>query len=352
VGAALVPGTISQDQLICRGASPAALTSLTSASGGSGTYSYQWQSSTDNANFTDVAGATSAGYTPGAITVTTYFRRKASDAVGSQFSNTVSITFSNVSTPVITAAGATTFCAGGSVALTSSAAASYAWYLNGEAIVGATNQTYTAAAPGNYTVITANTDNCKSNESAVRAIVVNQQPAAPTISGDSVVIGGYPYTYTATGSTAATSYAWTLPSGWSGNSTASSISATTQATGGTISVVSIANGCASPAATYKVRVRYDKVTIPDVITPNNDGFNDKWKIMRPATMKVSVAIFNRWGQQVYKNTDYQNDWDGRGNGGFLGNQLPNGTYFYLVELTGAGFTRKEVMKGSITLKRD
>jgi gliding motility-associated-like protein len=265
----------------------------------------------------------------------------------------VTITFSNESTPVITAAGATTFCTGGSVALTSSAAASYAWYLNNEAIVGAINQTYIATTPGNYTVITANANNCKSNESVAKLVVVNVPPTTPlAITGDSVVIAGYPYTYTATGSPSATSYTWTLPSGWSGASTTTSINATPNSNSGTISVVAVANGCSSPAATYKVRVRYDRVTIPDVITPNNDGFNDKWKIMRPTSMKVSVAIFNRWGQQVYKNTDYQNNWDGSGNGGFLGNLLPNGTYFYVVELSGAGNTNKEVMKGSITLKRD
>jgi gliding motility-associated-like protein len=94
------------------------------------------------------------------------------------------------------------------------------------------------------------------------------------------------------------------------------------------------------------------IKISDVITPNNDGFNDKWIILRPSNVKVGVTIFNRWGQVVYKTADYKNDWFGTGTNGVLGNQLPQGTYYYLVELAGGVFTNKEVRKGYLTIKRD
>ena len=94
------------------------------------------------------------------------------------------------------------------------------------------------------------------------------------------------------------------------------------------------------------------IKISDVITPNNDGFNDKWIILRPTNVKVGVTVFNRWGQVVYKTADYKNDWYGTGTNGALGNLLPQGTYYYLVELTGGVFTNKEVRKGYLTIKRD
>ncbi|MCF8215171.1 MAG: gliding motility-associated C-terminal domain-containing protein, partial [Chitinophagaceae bacterium] len=94
------------------------------------------------------------------------------------------------------------------------------------------------------------------------------------------------------------------------------------------------------------------IKISDVITPNNDGFNDKWIILRPSNVKVGVTIFNRWGQVVYKTADYKNDWYGTGTNGALGNLLPQGTYYYLVELTGGVFTNKDVRKGYLTIKRD
>ncbi len=71
-----VPGVIAANQTICYNAIPAAFTSTTAASGGSGTYTYQWQSSTDSTAWTDIAAATAATYTSTALTTTTWFRRK------------------------------------------------------------------------------------------------------------------------------------------------------------------------------------------------------------------------------------------------------------------------------------
>ncbi len=71
----LTAGTVGSGQTICYNTAPAALTQLTAPTGGSGTYSYQWQSSPNNTVWTDISGATSSGYSPGALTAETYFRR-------------------------------------------------------------------------------------------------------------------------------------------------------------------------------------------------------------------------------------------------------------------------------------
>jgi len=94
-------GTIAEDQSICSGMQPAALTSLTmpenyvgtleykwqysvtsastaignttAASGGDGTITYSWRSSSDS--YTNaISGATDATYTPGTLTTTTSYR--------------------------------------------------------------------------------------------------------------------------------------------------------------------------------------------------------------------------------------------------------------------------------------
>jgi hypothetical protein len=49
--------------------------SVSSPSGGDGSYTYQWQVSTDKINWSDTPGATSSTYTPGALSATTYYRR-------------------------------------------------------------------------------------------------------------------------------------------------------------------------------------------------------------------------------------------------------------------------------------
>ncbi|MFM1929730.1 MAG: hypothetical protein RL387_1058 [Bacteroidota bacterium] len=65
-------------------------------------------------------------------------------------------------------------------------------------------------------------------------------------------------------------------------------------------------------------------------SPNYDGLNDKWIIVRPFGTRVSVQVFNRWGNIVYQNTDYKNDWNGMGTSNFMGQDVPDGTYFYIV----------------------
>src|SRR5258705_477818 len=82
--------------------------------------------------------------------------------------------------PTITPGGPTTFCAGGSVTLTSSSASGNQWYLNGNPIGGATNNTYSATATGNYTVIVTALG-CSSAASAATSVTVNPTPATPTI---------------------------------------------------------------------------------------------------------------------------------------------------------------------------
>jgi uncharacterized protein GlcG (DUF336 family) len=71
----LTPGTIGTAQTICYNTTPAGLTQLTAPTGGSGTYIYQWQSSSNNTNWTDISGATLPGYSPSALSANTYFRR-------------------------------------------------------------------------------------------------------------------------------------------------------------------------------------------------------------------------------------------------------------------------------------
>jgi len=75
----LLPGIIGTSQSITSNSIPNPLTNVTSASvNNGGTIVYQWQKSTNNSTWTDIAGATSSVYSPGTITSKTFFRRKVS----------------------------------------------------------------------------------------------------------------------------------------------------------------------------------------------------------------------------------------------------------------------------------
>lgn len=64
VYAPLTAPVIGSSQTACIFSTPAALSITTQPSGGSGVYTYQWQSSTDNVTFTNIAGATNNTYQP------------------------------------------------------------------------------------------------------------------------------------------------------------------------------------------------------------------------------------------------------------------------------------------------
>ncbi|GAB3844530.1 hypothetical protein GCM10028822_01910 [Hymenobacter terrigena] len=64
----------------------------------------------------------------------------------------------------------------------------------------------------------------------------------------------------------------------------------------------------------------------NVITPNRDGLNDVLIIDNISLYPGNTfTIFNRWGREVYKTTNYQNNWGGD-------DSTPAGNYFYILTL--------------------
>ena len=69
-------------------------------------------------------------------------------------------------------------------------------------------------------------------------------------------------------------------------------------------------------------------SIPKGISPNGDGMNDEFDL---SSLKVrQLAIFNRYGQEVYSKSNYTKEWYGQGSNG---NELPTGTYYYKIDRT-------------------
>jgi gliding motility-associated-like protein/uncharacterized repeat protein (TIGR01451 family) len=84
--------------------------------------------------------------------------------------------------------------------------------------------------------------------------------------------------------------------------------------------------------------------IPNVITPNGDGKNDKFEIQGLGKYASnSIVIFNRFGDHVFERANYGNDWDAPG-------QVA-GTYFYVLRVTDAGGVSTE-FKGWIQIIKD
>ncbi|TRW26781.1 T9SS type B sorting domain-containing protein [Flavobacterium zepuense] len=86
------------------------------------------------------------------------------------------------------------------------------------------------------------------------------------------------------------------------------------------------DGCEAFA---EIELQTGACDIPKGISPNRDGFNDTFDLSYFDVQKLSV--FNRYGQEVYTRNNYTNQWYGQQENG---KELPTGTYYYVVELSG------------------
>ncbi|MFP5436150.1 MAG: gliding motility-associated C-terminal domain-containing protein, partial [Bacteroidia bacterium] len=90
--------------------------------------------------------------------------------------------------------------------------------------------------------------------------------------------------------------------------------------------VTTPGGCTD---TYTFNVISVVCDIPKGISPNNDTMNDKFDL---AGMDVTkITIVNRYGVEVYHRRNYRDEWHGQTDNG---QELPTGTYFYMLEMAG------------------
>ncbi|RVU24229.1 hypothetical protein EOJ36_09930 [Sandaracinomonas limnophila] len=75
------------------------------------------------------------------------------------------------------------------------------------------------------------------------------------------------------------------------------------------------------------------------ISPNGDGKNDKLIIPGVLSYNNRLTVFNRWGNVVYEQDNYKNNWGGETNNGYRPLEgdglLPDGTYYYVIDFLGA-----------------
>jgi gliding motility-associated-like protein len=169
---------------------------------------------------------------------------------------------------------------------------------------------------------------------------INAGPDQVAVNGDVVYLQGI-------GINNPTSLTWSpAASISSGVNQYLAITKPTVTTNYTLTVVD-ANGCSASDQALVTVYPYCVKTM-DAFTPNGDGQNDKWLVTLNGgcTQNVAVAVFNRYGTEVYRNENYTNNWDGT----YKGKQIPDGTYYYVNTyklVTGSTV----VLKGDVTILR-
>ena len=215
-------------------------------------------------------------------------------------------------------------CSGDTVLLMGSGGETYSWKPATD-ILNPTDS-ITLAFPKDTTVYTLYATNgiCTDTQS-IRIVVwtkptANIAPVAPMHEGHSVMLNG-----TATGSDI--SYYWN-PRQYIENM--NSLTPTIYPSVNTTYYLTVLSSHDCGTATDSVFVRvYSNLHIPNAFSPNGDGHNDYWTIGNLSKYpNAEVRVFDRGGNMVLNVAKNFTKWDGNING----NPVPDGTYYYLIDL--------------------
>jgi gliding motility-associated-like protein len=99
--------------------------------------------------------------------------------------------------------------------------------------------------------------------------------------------------------------------------------------------------------TDEIIIEIFEVDVPNVITPNGDGSNDRFEPISgfSGINNHSMMVFNRWGEKVWESSDFVSGWDGKQNGRLVS----EGTYFWVLEVYYGPDNVKRIYKGSLTV---
>ncbi|MCE2846925.1 MAG: gliding motility-associated C-terminal domain-containing protein [Sphingobacteriales bacterium] len=303
-------------------------TTSASANGGTSPYVFAWSNGSSSAGL--------SGLQPGTFTVTV------TDANGC--SSQQSLVVDDNSILDITTIGDTVICVGESVEISADPVpnATYQWLYNGSPLQGATTYTFTTLVGGIYQLQA--TTSCGTYTSNPIEVVLSTLSAV-TVSSNVVICSDETTQLQASGGLL---YTWS-PGLSLSDSTISDPVAAPRVTTDYVVTVTDELGCTA-TGTVTVTIECDPIEVPNGFSPNNDGKNDTFVIDGIDRFPGNALyIYNRWGNLVYKEKDYANQWDGRSNvdGTILGQELPNGTYFYILDLN----TGDKPLNGFVMIRR-
>jgi gliding motility-associated-like protein len=367
---------------------------------------YQWQMSTDSTNYSDIPGATTDSYTTDPLTQTTFYRVKlAEDAIN--LNNEQCVNFSNVFELQVAVVNAPTAIQNSyvscdnevvTIAVSGVAGIEVDWYdvTSGGAPLARNTNTFATAQSGLYYAQGRSmAGDCLSSSRILIEVIAASKPIIPleqalicTGSTLELMVDFFPATYE-----------------WNTGETGQSIEIATVGTYECL--VTTPQGCSTTAfyevtaievpiiedlmvtgelldiktttgnvlfeysldglsyqnspvfnvgnlleATVFVRNRngcevvtqsFFRIDIALFFTPNDDGFNDEWRIKGLANFPgASLEIFDRYGKLIKQiNNPEVTGWDGR----FNGAELPSSDYWYKL------FYNEQIVTGHFTLKR-
>ncbi len=96
-----------------------------------------------------------------------------------------------------------------------------------------------------------------------------------------------------------------------------------------VELISYGSGGCNDTAVLALTVQQPDTLVPNVFTPNGDGFNDFFDVVvKFPTEYYELSIFDRWGRRLFVSNSPEVKWNGTLNG----SDVPDGVYYYLIEM--------------------
>lgn len=219
----------------------------------------------------------------------------------------------------------TTICSGETLQLSAgNPCAIYLWNTN------AITQTINVTNPGDYWV-TVNNTNCTGSDTINVNIV-----AKPIISlGNDTIMCPGDLLVLSPGS----GFNYYL---WSNGFNTSSINVSNPGN----YYVTVGNGACFVSDEIYIEECGSEIWVPNVFTPNGDGINETFYPVYFNIDKITLLIFNRWGNQLYEGSGIAAVWDGK----YYGEFCPPGVYYYVIDYEKKGKIKGPQKKhGSVSL---
>lgn len=200
----------------------------------------------------------------------------AGDATGVDATISVTAPVCTPPTPSVTPSGPTTFCAGGSVTLSTSGSGSFQWFLDGVPINAATGTSLVASSSGSYTVTETTAPSCSGTSSPV-VVTVTPGPDTTITAPSSVPANSGGHNATVTAGSSSAGYSWSVTGGTITSATnVASITFTAGASGNmTLSATVTDNGCTATGTTTVTIVPCtppnSTITAPSSVAANSSG---------------------------------------------------------------------------------
>lgn len=207
---------------------------------------------------------------------------------------------------------------------------SFVWYFNGTEIDGATESTFTADELGVYGV-SVDSNDCTTYEEIE---ILPGQDLFVDLGEDIKTCGGTEITLDAQTDEEGASFSWYLNDELITGETSNSLTITTREVSNP-DIYKVVIETAVCAGFDEIEVgTYDvgNCTISEGISPDGSaGFNDSLDLEFLADRSgiKKLQIFNRLGTLVFKQDNYVNEWKGQSDSD---DELPSGTYYYVIDL--------------------